>query len=71
MLFSMWIAGYWPVSDFRLVLKALLGILAEFLGSFYADHVRFNLSHPYIDRLLTLLCNAQMCSYFLSACRTV
>ena len=47
-LFGMWIAEYWPLSDFLLVLKAWLGILAEFLGSFYADHVRFDLSHPYI-----------------------
>ena len=47
-LFDVWIAGYWPVSDFWLVLKAWLGILAEFLGSFYADHVRFDLRHPYI-----------------------
>ena len=46
-LFGMWIAGYWPVSDFWLVLKAWLGILAWFLGSFYADHVRFDTSHPY------------------------
>ena len=35
------------MSDFWLVLKAWLGILADFLGSFYADHVRFDLSHPY------------------------
>ena len=46
-LFGMWIAGYWPVSDFWLVLKAWLGILAEFLGGFY---VRFDLSHPYLHR---------------------
>ena len=44
-LFGMWIAGYWPVSDFGLVLKAWLCILAEFLGSFYAAHVRFDLFH--------------------------
>ena len=50
----MWIAGYWPVSDLGLVLKAWLGILAEILGSFYADHVRFDPSHPYIERLPTL-----------------
>ena len=49
-LFGMWIAGYWPVSDFWLV---LFGILAEFLGSFYADHVRFDLSHPYVHRAST------------------
>ena len=29
-IFGLWIAGYWPVSDFWLVLKAWLGILAEF-----------------------------------------
>ena len=53
-LFGMWIAGYFPLSDFWLVLKALLGILAGFLGSFYVDHVRFHLSHPYIERIWTL-----------------
>ena len=52
-LFGMWIARYWPVSDFWLVLNAWLGILAEFLGVFYADHVRFNLCHPYIERVAT------------------
>ena len=50
-LFGMWIARYWPVSDFWLVLKAWLAILVEFLGSFYADHVRFDLCHPDIERL--------------------
>ena len=39
---------------FTLVLKAWFGILAEFLGSFYADYVRFNLCHPYIEHLPTL-----------------
>ena len=29
-LFGMWIAGYWPVNDFWLVLKACLGVRAEF-----------------------------------------
>ena len=53
-LFSMWIAGYRPVSDFWFVLKAWVGIFAEFLGSFYADHVKFDLCHPYIERLPTL-----------------
>ena len=53
-LFGMWIARYWPVSDFRFVLKAWEGVLAEFLGSFYADYVRFDLRHPYIERLPTL-----------------
>ena len=53
-LFGMWRAGYWSVSDFGLVLKVWLGVLAEFLGSFYADHVRFDLYHPYIERLPTL-----------------
>ena len=43
-----------PVSDFGLVLKAWLGVIAEFLGGFYADHVRFDLRHPYIERLPTL-----------------
>ena len=32
-LFGMWIAGYWPVSDFVLVLKAWLGVFAVFLDS--------------------------------------
>ena len=45
-LYSMWRAGYWPVSDFELVLKAWLGVLAEFLGVLYADHVTFDLRHP-------------------------
>ena len=31
-LFSMWIGEYWPV--------------AEFLGSFYTDHLRFDLFIP-------------------------
>ena len=34
MLFGMWIAQYWPVSDFGLVLKAWLGVLAELLDVF-------------------------------------
>ena len=46
-LFDMWIAGYWPVSDFGLVLKAWVGILAGFLGSFYVDQVRFDLCHHF------------------------
>ena len=54
-LFGMWIAGYWPVSDFWLVLKAWLGVLAEFLGGFYADHVRFDLRHPYRASTDTLI----------------
>ena len=48
MLFSMWIAGYWPVSDFGLVLKARLGV---FVRHFRVDHVRFGLCHPYMERL--------------------
>ena len=51
MLFGMWIAGYWPVSDFGLVLKVWLGFFAKVLGSFYTDHVRFDLCHPYIEHL--------------------
>ena len=54
MLFGIWIAGYRPVSDFGLVLKAWVGVLTEFLGSFYADHLRFDLCHPYIEHLPTL-----------------
>ena len=37
------------MSDFWLVLKAWLGVLAEFLGVFHVDHVRFDLRHPYIE----------------------
>ena len=37
-----------------LFLKAWLSIIAEFLGSFLADHMRFDLHHPYIEHLLTL-----------------
>ena len=47
-LFGMWIDVYWPVSDFGLVIKAWLG---EFLDVFYADHVRFDLCHPYKECL--------------------
>ena len=54
MLFGMWIALYLSVSDFGLVLKAWLGVLTEFLDIFYLDHVRFDLCHPYIERLPTL-----------------
>ena len=54
MLFGMLIAGYWLVSDFGLVLNAWLGVLAEFLGGFYVNHVRFYLCHPYIECLPTL-----------------
>ena len=60
----LWIAGYWPVSDFGLVLKDWVGVLAEFLGSFYADHV-YSLIHvcqpplqvspPFLSLLLYLL----------------
>ena len=41
------------MSDFELVLKAWLGVLAEFLGVFYAEYVTFDLRHPYIGRLPT------------------
>ena len=47
-LFGMWIAGYRPVSDFWFVLKAWGSVLTKLLGSFYADHVRFDLRYPYI-----------------------
>ena len=33
-IFGMWIAGYWPVSDFGLVLKARLCVFAVFLDVF-------------------------------------
>ena len=42
------------MSNFGLVLKAWLGILAKFLDVFYMDHVRFVLCHPYIERVPTL-----------------
>ena len=42
------------MSDFGLGLKAWLGVLARFLDIFYQDHVRFDLCHPYIERLLKL-----------------
>ena len=46
MLLGMWIAVYWPKSDFRFILKACVGVLAKCLGSFCADHVRFDPCHP-------------------------
>ena len=48
------IARYWPVSDLQLVVKPWASILAEFGGVLYADHVRFDPRHPYIERLPTL-----------------
>ena len=39
---------FWSVS------KAILAVLAEFEAVLYADHVRFHLGHPYIDRLPTV-----------------
>ena len=51
---AMWIARYWPVNYFWLVLKALLGIFGEFGSVLCVDHVRFDLCHPYIERLPTL-----------------
>ena len=53
-LFCLWIAGYWPVSDFGLVLKAWLGILAELLGGFSVRIHRFDRCHSYTERLPTL-----------------
>ena len=53
MPFAVWIAGYWPVSDFWLIFKAWLGIITKFLDVFYADHVRFDLCHPYKEYLAT------------------
>ena len=49
MLLGIWIARYW--SDLQLVLKPWASILAEFRGVLYADHVRFDPCHPYIERL--------------------
>ena len=46
-LLGIYMAGYWPVSDLRLVLKPWLSVLAEFGGVLYADHdVRFDPRHP-------------------------
>ena len=36
------------------VLKAKLGFIAELEAFLYADHVRFNLTHPYVECLPTL-----------------
>ena len=46
-LLAIWIARYWPVKDFWFALKALLGVLGEFGGVLYSDHVRFDPRHPY------------------------
>ena len=54
MLLGIWIARYWPVSDFRLVLKPWASNLTELSGVLYADHVRFDPCHPYIEHLPTL-----------------
>ena len=53
MLLGIWIARYWPVSDLQLVLKPWASILVEF-DALYADHVRFDPCHPYIEHLPTL-----------------
>ena len=51
---AIWIARYWPVNDFWLVLKAWLGIFGEFGGVLCTDHIRFYPCHPYIGRLPTI-----------------
>ena len=51
MLLGIWIARCWLVSDLKLVLKPWASILAEFRGVLYADHVRYDPRHPYIERL--------------------
>ena len=48
------IARYWPMSNLQLVLKPWPSILTVFGGVLYTDHVRFDLCHPYIERLPTL-----------------
>ena len=40
-------ASYWPVSDLQFILKPWPSILVKFCGILYADHVRFDLCHPY------------------------
>ena len=52
--YDTWIARYWTVNDFWLVLKAWLGLFGEFGGVLCAGHVRFDPRHPYIERLPTL-----------------
>ena len=52
---AIWIARYWPVNNFWLVLKAWLGLFGEFGGVLCADHVRFDSCHHYIvERVPTL-----------------
>ena len=46
-LLATWTARYWPLSDLLLVLKPLQSALAGVGVVLYADHVRFDLSHPY------------------------
>ena len=53
-LLVIWIARYWPVYDFWLVLKVWLGLCGEFGGVLRADDVRFDPCHHYIERLPTL-----------------
>ena len=45
-LLAIWIARYWPMKDFWLALKACLGIVSEFGGILYADHMIFDPCHP-------------------------
>ena len=37
------------MGDFGFVLKAWVGVLAEFFDVFYPDHMRFDMCHLYID----------------------
>ena len=46
------ISSKWFISS--TVLKPWASILAEFSGVWYADHVRFDPCHSYIERLPTL-----------------
>ena len=47
LLAIIWIARYWPVNDFWLVLKAWIGLFGECGGVLGADHVRFDPRYPY------------------------
>ena len=42
-----WRARKWPMEYLLLVLKPWTSIFTKFGGVLYADHVRFNLHHPY------------------------
>ena len=55
----MGVTRYWRMSDLQLVLKPWPSVLAEFGGSMYGDHVRFNPGHPYNRASTDALTNSQ------------